>query len=189
MYKHTLSALHFLTIIRIGNPGPFEPKAMVPYFPVVGFIIGVMVALFDYCGSFLFNGSIMAVLDASLLAILSGALHLDGLADSADGLFSHRGRERALEIMKDSRVGVMGVVAIVFIMALKIASISGIEQHRRLMLELIPALSRSGIIAATKWMPYGRPQGGTGQAFFETNIPWRAFGGTIPLVILIAIGG
>lgn len=189
IYQRTLGALHFLSIIRMGNPGPFEPKGMVPYFPVVGLIIGGLVALFDFGASFLWGGDIIAILDVVVLAILSGALHLDGLADSADGIFSHRGRERALEIMKDSRVGVMGVVVVVLGLGLKMAGIAGIEHNRGLILVMAPALSRSGIIAAMKWLPYGRPQGGTGKTFFDSEISWRALGGIFPLAIMIMMAG
>ncbi|MGB5985838.1 MAG: adenosylcobinamide-GDP ribazoletransferase [Desulfobacterales bacterium] len=189
MFQRALGALHFLTIIRLGNPGPFDAPGMVPYFPIVGLLIGAMVVIADWIGSYFLQSHILAVVDVAFLAILSGALHLDGLADSADGIFSHRGKERALEIMKDSRVGVMGVVVVFLTLALKIAAIAGIQEHIGLWLLMVPALSRSGIIAAMKWLPYGRPQGGTGRAFIDSNLSCTAFRGVIPLLILGLFAG
>jgi len=189
MYQRALGALHFLTIIRWGNPGRFDPMGMVAYFPVVGLVMGALLALFDWGVSLLWPPPIVAAGAVVLLAVLSGALHIDGLADTADGVFSHRGRERALEIMKDSRVGVMGAVVVFLSLALKIAGIAGIDHQRGLMLLVIPALARGGIIAAMKWLPYGRPQGGTGKPFFNAKLSLRAFGGILPAILLATLGG
>jgi adenosylcobinamide-GDP ribazoletransferase len=81
------------------------------------------------------------------LTVISGALHLDGLADTADGIFSHRPRERILEIMKDSRIGVMGVLALLFCILLKIAGVAGIIQSEKLIwLILAPTLGRTALV-------------------------------------------
>lgn len=87
--------------------------------------------------------------DVLFLAVISGALHLDGLADAADGFFSHRPREQILEIMKDSRIGVMGVLALVFCILLKLAGVAGIIQSSSLIwLLLAPALGRVAQVIA-----------------------------------------
>ena len=189
MYRKTVGALHFLSIIRWGDPGPFDPKGIVPYFPIVGLIIGAVVALCDLLIGRLFPPEIIGVIIVALVAVLSGALHLDGLADTADGLFSHRGRERALEIMKDSRIGVMGAVVLILTLGLKIAGIGALDHNRSLILLTVPALSRGGVIAAMQWLPYGRPQGGTGQAFTNGGISISSFGGIIPAIILLMLAG
>ena len=110
--KHFLSAIKFITILPGGRSDDFDPARMTPFFPAVGLVLGALVAGFDWAATHLWGLSLVSLLDVVLLAILSGAFHIDGLGDAADGLFSHRSRARMLEIMKDSRVGVMGRVAI-----------------------------------------------------------------------------
>ncbi|MBT8339459.1 MAG: adenosylcobinamide-GDP ribazoletransferase, partial [Desulfatitalea sp.] len=109
--------------------------------------------------------------------------HLDGLADTADGLYGHRPIERALAIMKDSRVGAMGLVTVVCCLALKWAGFSAIEQHRFWHLLLVPGFSRATVLFGTQYLPYGRPEGGTGQAFFEQRPRWRDYSGLCALWI------
>ena len=114
------------------------------YFPLVGLVIGCLLYCVDQLLSLAPYIEIRIVGDVLFLAIISGALHLDGLADTADGIFSHRPREQILEIMKDSRIGVMGVLALLFCVLLKIAGVAGIIQSVSLIwLILAPALGRT----------------------------------------------
>src|SRR5512136_2286178 len=116
--KPLLTAIQFLTVIPFPKnfvSGEKELEKCVPYFPVVGLLIGIIVAAFDY-----FIGIILPPFPASVITVIamtgiSGGLHMDGLADTADGFFSSRPREKVLEIMRDSRIGVMGVIAVVFV--------------------------------------------------------------------------
>jgi len=140
---------------------------MIPYFPVAGLVIGLMLVLCDYVFSIVWPVTIVSVLDVLLLAVLSGGLHLDGLGDTADGLLSHRSLEQALTIMRDSRIGVMGLVAIVFILSIKWASLQSLVNHRALYLFIIPAYSRGAMMFGIKFLRYGRPQGGMGTDFFS----------------------
>jgi adenosylcobinamide-GDP ribazoletransferase len=94
-----------------------------------------------------------------LLAVLTGALHLDGVADSADGLYGQRPREKALAIMKDSRVGAMGVMAIFLGLAVKWGGLSAIDSQRALVLLTVPAFARSSQLMGMRFLPYGRPEG------------------------------
>jgi adenosylcobinamide-GDP ribazoletransferase len=187
--KGLLSAVGFLTILSGGKRTAFDPAAMMPFFPVVGLILGGVVALFDRIALGLWPGPVAALLDTLLLVVLTGALHLDGLGDTADGLFSHRPREQALEIMKDSRIGVMGLVAVVFALALKWAGLSALEVHRSLLLILVPAYARAGMLFAIRCLPYGRPEGGTGRDFFGTALNWRDFWAVFTLVLLSLVMG
>jgi adenosylcobinamide-GDP ribazoletransferase len=70
------------------------------------------------------------VLDVVLLAAITGAFHLDGLADMADGLYGQREREKALAIMKDSRVGAMGLVAVACVLLVKTVGLGSIDHAR-----------------------------------------------------------
>jgi adenosylcobinamide-GDP ribazoletransferase len=150
---------------------------MVAWFPAVGLLLGSILALVDALALRLWGAAAAAAIDVVALAVMTGAFHLDGLGDTADGLFSHRPRERMLEIMKDSRIGVMGVVAIGSVLALKWAGISGLGDGRALVLVLVPAYGRCAILLAMRCLDYGRPEGGTGRPFFEHRIGARQFWG------------
>jgi adenosylcobinamide-GDP ribazoletransferase len=183
------AAIRFITIVPAGRADRFEAAGLAPWFPVVGLLLGVLLALFDALASRLWTPPVVALLDTLLLAVLTGAFHLDGLADTADGLFSHRARERALEIMKDSRIGSMGVVALCGVLALKWAGISGLKDGRLLTLILVPAYARSAILFAMRHLDYGRPGGGIGLPFFDRRLTWRSFWAVAATVALSAALG
>ena len=103
------AAIQFLTLLPLGKPVSYDPKGMVPFFPIVGLMIGAFVSMFDHGALYLWPKPVAAVLDVVFLVVITAAFHLDGLGDIADGLMGHRSRDKALEIMKDSRIGVMGI--------------------------------------------------------------------------------
>lgn len=173
--RNFLSALNFLTVLRIGKNIDFEPTRMIPMFPMTGLLIGMLLFCFDSAASLLWNPAAAALLDVLFLAAVTGALHIDGLGDTADGLFSHRPVEKILVIMKDSRIGIMGLLAVFFGLTVKWMGIAGIEDHRWLYLILIPAYARGAMIFGIRFLPYGRPEGGTGTPFFDTPLDRRAF--------------
>jgi adenosylcobinamide-GDP ribazoletransferase len=173
--KHLFSAIRFITIVPVGRSDLFEPKNLIPFFPVVGLLIGVALALFDQLVLRVWPAPAAAVLDVVFLVVMTGAFHLDGLGDAADGLFSHRPREKALLIMKDSRVGIMGLVAVVCVLALKWAGLAHLGEQRMLALIVVPALARAGMIFGIRFLPYGRPEGGTGHSFFDEPLELKAF--------------
>ncbi|MGE5613890.1 MAG: adenosylcobinamide-GDP ribazoletransferase, partial [Bacillota bacterium] len=78
--------------------------------PLVGLVVGALTAGFNYLFGILFPPLVTAVLTVAVYILLTGGLHLDGLGDTADGIFSNRPAERVLEIMKDSRVGTNAVI-------------------------------------------------------------------------------
>ena len=187
--RHFISALQFITILPVGLPGPFEPQKMMPYFPLVGILLGLLVASFDRLIFNLWAEPVVALLDVVLLAVITGAFHLDGLGDTADGLFGQRPREKALAIMKDSRIGTMGLVAIVFGLALKWAGIAGLGESRSLLLVIVPAFARSGVLFGIRFLEYGRPGGGTGLDFFKEELKPAAFWGlALPVGLSMFLG-
>jgi adenosylcobinamide-GDP ribazoletransferase len=187
--RHFISALQFITILPVGRPGPFAPQKMMPYFPLVGILLGLLVAGFDRLMFNLWAEPVVALLDVILLAVVTGAFHLDGLGDTADGLFGQRPREKALAIMKDSRIGTMGLVAIVCGLALKWAGIAGLDMHRSLLLIMIPAYARSGALFGIRFLEYGRPGGGTGLEFFKEKLNPAAFWGLVlPVGLSLFLG-
>ncbi len=186
--RNLIAALQFITILPLGKAEVFEPPKMIPYFPLVGILLGLLVALFDTLVAGFWTPQVVALLDVLLLAVLTGAFHLDGLADTADGLFSPRTRDQALEIMKDSRIGVMGLVAILFGLALKWGGIANLEAHRTILLIMIPAYARAGILFGMRYLPYGRPDG-TGRPFFKEKLSIKSFWGLIlPVGLSLIIG-
>jgi len=177
------SAVAFLTILPTAG-ARFRPERMVGFFPVVGLLLGIIVAGLDVLARFLWSEPLAAMIVVLAFILLTGALHVDGLADAGDGLFSHRTRERILQIMKDSRVGVMGVVCMIGILALKWGGVLALSEDRFLALVLIPAYSRLGMLAGMRWLPYGRPEGGTGAPFCVPNSKLSMFWSTVLLVPL-----
>ncbi len=107
------TAILFITILPAGKNVAYSPMGMIKFFPIVGLILGSILVGFDLLASSLWPPLVVSVLDVFLLILLTGAFHLDGLGDTADGMFSHRPKERVMEIMKDSRTGMMGLVAVV----------------------------------------------------------------------------
>lgn len=171
--KAFAASLQFLT--RLPVPARLAPPSRDPEadfrrsavcFPAAGLVIGLILAGFGWLfGSFL-PPWVAAVLLTALWIGLSGALHMDGLMDTADGLLSHRSRERMLEIMKDSRVGAMGVVAgslAVLLRAALIAQLApGHGAFAALALAAIPVWSRAFLPAAIAGWPYARADSGGG---------------------------
>ena len=129
-----ITCLEFLTRIRFSNRTDWRDDDFaksVPYFPLVGLVMGVFMAAVNYgllyANTPLFMRAVLLIL-AELVII--GALMYDGFMDTSDGVFSARSRERMLEIMKDSHVGSNAVIALVFLVLLKIAAYTSIDSMK-----------------------------------------------------------
>jgi len=101
-------------------------KGTARYFTAVGLLVGATGALTLWASAFIFPAPLPVILSTAVTMFLTGAFHEDGLADTFDGLGGGATRERALEIMKDSRVGTFGVVALVLTLAIKIAALNAL---------------------------------------------------------------
>lgn len=187
--KRFLAAIQFLTILPL--PAALAPDGgalgrSLPFFPLVGLAIGAAAAGIDWGLWHLLPLGVTSVLTVILLIAASGALHLDGLADAADGLFSARPRERALEIMRDSRTGPMGVAAIVAVIALKIALLTALTGPGRWwVLLLMPVAGRCALLIHLALLPYARPEGGLADLFHRNRSQGHALGA---LLFLLALG-
>jgi adenosylcobinamide-GDP ribazoletransferase len=187
--KNLIAAIQFITILPMGKCGKFDPEKMIPFFPVVGIILGLMVAIFDQIFLLMWSKPVASLLDILFLIIITGAFHLDGLGDTADGLYGHRTKEKALSIMKDSRIGAMGMVAIICGLSVKWGGIIGLDAWRSLLLIIIPAYARGGILFGMRFLEYGRTDGGTGQPFFENKLTITDFCWLlIPVLLSILLG-
>lgn len=130
------------------------------YFPVVGSIIGGLIYAIHFLLSPFFNNFTMSVIITLSYLYITGGLHMDGLSDSADGLFSGRSKERVLEIMKDSRIGSNGALAMVFVILLKIAFMQEISlEYLGLVLLVMPMISKYTVVFVSTFSRYARPDG------------------------------
>jgi len=125
-----LIALQFLTRIRIKRIDPFPddwlPRAA-KCMPVVGALIGVVVGAVLLVSAAVFPAPLPIVIALVVSILLTGALHEDGLADTADAFGGGTTRERCLEIMKDSRIGTYGTLALIMTLALKGTALAAID--------------------------------------------------------------
>jgi adenosylcobinamide-GDP ribazoletransferase len=155
-------ALQFLTVI----PSPFrrwsEPRqvaASLSYFPVVAIIIGGIVFLANWGLSAVFSPYVSAALTLAVWVLLSGALHLDGLVDSCDGLAGGTPTRR-LKIMADSRVGAYGIIGVCIVLLIKYAALVSLPETLRLeALLLVPMLGVWVMVLALFSFPYVRKEG------------------------------
>jgi len=165
-----LTALRFLTIIPIlwksDGDGKYFRSSVIS-FPLIGLLIGLVVALFIFLISSYLNNSVLAVFAILILSGFSGFLHLDGLADSGDGLLSSRPREQALSIMRDSRSGAMGVIFLIFLILAKYAALSTLSTDTLIpLLIVMPIAGRTAILISMGILPYAREGEGLGQLFY-----------------------
>jgi len=166
-----LLALSFLTIIPAYGNKVAEEKEMANSlyaYPLVGLFIGGCLALMAYVSDFLSLGLGGDALIVILWIILTGGLHKDGLMDTADGLFSGKDKECKLEIMKDSRVGAMGVIALGAVLLLKFSFLASLPiQYKMLALLLAPVIGRTIMVYSIVCFPYARSKPGLGKCFGE----------------------
>ena len=166
-------ALQFLTRIRLVRQDTVAPEtfgASARYFPLVGAVIGVILAAFCRFADPILPIHALAAALILLELYLTGGLHCDGLMDSADGLLSGRSRERMLEIMKDSRVGAHGVIVFVALILAKwsllldLLPAGPVSATPLAALFAMPVLGRLAMVIAITSYPYARPEG-LGRAF------------------------
>jgi adenosylcobinamide-GDP ribazoletransferase len=173
-----LAAIRFLTIVPIpGSWGTAEDDiaGSVPWFPVIGLLLGAAAAGLAWGLSGVTPPLVLAAVMVIVLLSFSGCLHLDGLADTADGLLSSRSRERILEIMKDSRTGAMGVIAIVCVLLAKFAALASLPAARLWPAVLLaPLAGRCALVIHMALLPCARPSG-LGAIFYRRRPRWAAF--------------
>ncbi len=126
--KPFLIALQFLTIFPVRLQGEIKKEyygRALAYFPAVGLLIGLALSAGAFVFSFL-PALVKAALILLISFIITGGLHLDGFADTCDGLLSNKPREETLKIMRDSHIGTMGVAAVALLLLLKFSTLANI---------------------------------------------------------------
>lgn len=146
-------------------------KRSPPLFPAVGMALGLIACVFGLFFSAVFPALPAAALATALLAAFSGGLHLDGLADSADALFSAtHDREKALSIMKDSRIGAHGAMALSLTLTVKFACLASLPPWvLPFVLFAVPVAGRAAMLFPMLLLPYVRP-GGLGALFVVRDV-------------------
>jgi adenosylcobinamide-GDP ribazoletransferase len=154
-------AAGFLTIVPVGggSAAAAEVAASLGWFPLIGFILGVILASADYMLAFFIGSAVRSTLLVLTLTAITGAVHLDGLADTADALSAGHDRARALEILRDSRIGTFGAAAVFFVLALKVAALASAAHSRTIALYLAPGIARWVMVAIPYRLTYLREYG------------------------------
>jgi len=165
------AALRFLTILPVPESWTGGEKGLercLPFFPVAGLLIGLSAVLLDNLFAGLLPPLPGAVLIVAFLIAVSGGFHMDGLADTADGFLSARPKNEILRIMKDSRTGPMGVIAVCTVILLKTALMGSMHPDLRLQaLVLMPLAGRTALVFMITVLPYARPEGGLATALLR----------------------
>lgn len=155
------AAMSFLTVLPVanadGSPGERLGRA---YFPAIGALVGLAAAAVFVVTSAIATPLLAAAAAVATLSALTGAIHLDGLADSADGLLARGDVARRLEVMRDPRLGSYGVTAIVLVLVLEVAALSSTSPARAIAaLVIAGALSRLATLSVLVFTPYVRSTG------------------------------
>ncbi len=175
--KRLLATIRFLTILPTpgGRSDTVDVLAgTIAFFPLIGVLIGAAAAGLAVALWLLFAAAppVASVLVVTALVAVSGGLHLDGLADTADGFFSSRPKERILEIMKDSHIGTFGTTAIFCVLALKVAALSGLPAADGAVWRavfLMPLAGRCAMVVSMRILPSTTPGAGLGSVFCENG--------------------
>jgi adenosylcobinamide-GDP ribazoletransferase len=156
-------AAAFLTILPVGpaeTAPPEDVAASFGWFPLIGFGLGITLCAIDRVLAPLFDNGMRALLVVLILTVMTGALHLDGLADTADALGAGSDRARVLQILRDSRIGTFGAIALIIVVVFKVFALAGSSgsQHYAA-LYMAPGLGRWAMVAMASGLDYLRTEG------------------------------
>ena len=191
MFKGFVVALQFLTRICVRrdlHTTEEEFGNSAAFFPIVGLIVGGVQILLFLALERALPPSVVAVFLLLAPVVLTGAFHLEGLSDTADGFLSGRDSEGMLRIMKDSHVGTMGMIAVVSLMLAKLIFLHEIVQSLNPFLVmgvllLVPMLSRWAMVISAGVSQYARSKPGLGSAFTErVGIKLIIFSSFVPVI-------
>jgi adenosylcobinamide-GDP ribazoletransferase len=190
--RRFLFALQFLTIFPLRKDLRVSDKDMAAssvYFPIVGLLLGGILLIAQWLFSLILAQAVINVLLIAILAICTGAIHLDGFADTIDGLAGGGDRESALRIMRDSQIGSFGVLGLILLLLTKYLAINELtETSRTKALLLMPSLSRWTMTEMACFSEYARKSEGLGRPFVEfIGKEELLIGGTVVLTISLAL--
>lgn len=179
------TAWNFLTII----PFPFTGRERcssenlgrsIVAFPAVGCVLGLLAAGMNFGLDLLFPRMIVSISVVFGLTLMTRGLHLDGLADTLDGL-QGKNREDSLRIMRESTIGAFGAIGLIFLIGFKVASIESLSVEVGLKALLVmPILGRWAFVTLLVFFPYARTEGGIATPFMNQDFrPLLWFGSTL----------
>ena len=174
------TALAFLTRLPIRvAPDNFDLNRAAPFFPLVGLLVGALAAGVRAAADQVLPPLPSTLLAIAAAAIVTGALHEDGLADVADAVGAHVNKERRLEILKDPRVGTFGALALVLVVGLIASSVAALDTaDAAKALVVAHTLARAAILPVSRLLKPAKP-GGAGSLLRV---------GTTPTLIAVALG-
>jgi adenosylcobinamide-GDP ribazoletransferase len=180
------AALGFLTVV--GGAAPPDRRATA-WFGIVGAAVGLAVGSVWWAAGELWPPLLAAVLAVTTDAVLTGMLHLDGLADTADGLLPPVDRARRLAIMATPDVGAFGLVALVLVLATRIGALAELAPDPVLVIGLWAA-SRAAMAITLAVVPYARTDGGAASGFAgPVRVPAAATFAVALACVVLAVGG
>jgi adenosylcobinamide-GDP ribazoletransferase len=151
-----LNAAALLTVFRLPPRSSSITARALSYYPLVGFLIGVILAAANFVLRLVLPDLVAGALVVALWAGLTGALHLDGFADACDALFATATLERRLEILRDVHLGAFGAVGLILLLITKVAAAASIQNAAPLL--LAPILGRWAMVYAAAY-PLARREG------------------------------
>ncbi|MCC7103624.1 MAG: adenosylcobinamide-GDP ribazoletransferase [Chloroflexi bacterium] len=182
-----LAAWEFLTTLRIPSSRPTTLEDLsraLPYFPLVGLLLGGLLALFDAALGGLVDRPLRDLLLLALLVVLTGGLHLDGLIDTTDGLLLDGSPAERLAAMHESLARPRGAIAGLCLLVLAYAALASIPaSHRIATLLLAPTYGRWAIVLGYAAFPYARQTPGISAA-----LKHGAHAGALASATVIALG-
>lgn len=184
--ERLICAVQFLTRLptpRLTNPPVDAVGLSARYFPVAGQLVGLICGLVLIAASQVWSGWLPALLAVAAGVLVTGALHEDGLADAADGLGGGRTPARRLAIMKDSAIGVFGVLALGLTLAAKIGALAALSPWQAAgALVVAHGLARASCVAVMAVLPYA---GAAAKA--KEGAPVRPSGSVVVITAVVAL--
>lgn len=168
MFKGFLILLSFFTRIPIGEFVEYDEEKFVKglkIYCLVGLAIGAFLSLAYFIGDFLQIFYIKGLIITIFYIIITGGIHLDGVADTSDGLFSGRTGDKVFEIMSDSRIGAFGVISLILVIISQVMLFSHMDFYT---LILVPIVGRTSVIIACEDTNYAKKTAGMGTLFVES---------------------
>jgi adenosylcobinamide-GDP ribazoletransferase len=169
-----LTAMQFLTRLPVPSTRDFQPRWLgesLRYFPLVGGLVGLVNVAIWWLGSCWFPATVAVGLMLAASLLLTGAFHEDGFADTCDGLGGGGTRERALAIMKDSRIGAYGAIGLILLIGLKWSALAALPSAAfALIVVTAHVVSRWCAIGLVWALPYARADGEGKAGAFEGTL-------------------
>lgn len=194
-FEQFIILIQFMTRIPIPLKISYSEKKLgksIKFFPLVGLIIGLILyfanfLIIVYLKNIFYNKTIIAIFLIILEILIVGIIHIDGLADTFDGLFSYAKKEKMLEIMKDSRIGTNGAVVLILYFITKTVLISEIITTNPKYLIIFPIIARLSTPVNAGFSNYARKSGMSNAIISENGIFEAIFSLALSIILVFYI--